>query len=93
MEGRGKRHLRYQGTGTGRDPRGEGPWRGEDAGWGDSAEGAKENSNSNARDEKQTGRERERQEGSSGVHRRGREVGRRTESREGLETGGRREGA
>lgn len=52
LEKRGQRHLRHPGTGTGRDPRGEGAWRGEDAGWGDFSEGAKQNSN--AKDEKQT---------------------------------------
>lgn len=55
------------------------------AGWGDFAEGAKQNSN--ARDVKQTDRKTERQEGWSRVQRREREVGR-TGRGEGLETEG-----
>lgn len=41
---------------------------GEEAGWGDFAEGGKQNSN-HARDERQADRHAERQEGLSGVHR------------------------
>lgn len=88
MEEKGQRHPRHQGTGTGRDPRGEGAWRGEDAAWGNFAEGAKQNSN--ARNEKQTGKRRSKKAraGCSGE----REVGRGTKRRKGLETGGRLEG-
>lgn len=63
--------------------------RGRGGGKKQSGETSPKRRNRNQRDEKQTDRKTERQESSGRAHRREREVGRGTKSREGLETGGR----
>lgn len=92
LEGKGQRHMRHQGMGTGRGPWGEGAAREGPCRVGRFCRRSKT-------EQQREEREADRQENAEAgrleyrEHRKEREVGRGTKSREGLETGGRREGA